>query len=82
MSARLHIDRVVLHGIALGAGQRQQFQAALEAQLGALLAQQPLSPRPVTQERLAAAPVALGRATMADDGARAVATSLLGCLRP
>jgi hypothetical protein len=81
MSARLHIERVVLHGIALGAGQRQQFHAALEAQLGALLAQQPLW-RPVTQERLSAAPVALGRATAADDGARAVATSLLGCLRP
>jgi hypothetical protein len=81
MSARLHIERVVLHGIALGAGQRQQFHAALEAQLGVLLAQQQLW-RPVTQERLSAAPVALGRATAADDGARAVATSLLGCLRP
>lgn len=81
MSARLHIERVVLHGIALGAGQRQQFHTALEAQLVALLAQQPLS-RPGTQERVVAAPVALGRATAADEGARAVATSLLGCLRP
>jgi|GEM_PF-1962148 len=82
MSARLHIERVVLHGIALGAGQRQQFQAALESQLGALLAQQPLPPRPARHEHLAAAPVALARNTAPGDGARAVAASLLGCLRP
>lgn len=82
MSTRLHIDRIVLHGIALGAGQRQQFHAALERQLGELLAQQPLPPRALSQERLAAAPVTLGPATPADDGARAVAHSLLGCLRP
>ncbi|WP_421566981.1 hypothetical protein [Stenotrophomonas sp. PD6] len=81
MSARLHIEHVVLHGVALGAGQRQQFHAALEVQLGALLVQRPLS-RPVAQEHLVAAPVALDRATATDDGARAVATSLLGCLRP
>ncbi len=82
MSTRLHIDRIVLHGIALGPGQRQQFQAALERQLGELLAQQPLAPLPITRERVSAAPVTLGRATPADDGARAVAHSLLGCLRP
>jgi hypothetical protein len=82
MSTRLHIDRIVLHGIALGAGQRQQFQAALEAQLGLLLARQPLASPPDAREHVAAAPVALSRATAPDDGARAVATSLLGCLRP
>ena len=82
MSTRLHIDRVVLHGIALGPGQRQQFHAALEHQLATMLARQPLAPTALTQERIAAAPVALGRATPAEAGARAVASALLGCLRP
>lgn len=81
MSARLHIDRVVLHGVALGPGQHSLFQAALERQLGVLLAQQSLPPRPLAQERLAVAPVALGRGTSAEDGAHAVASSLLGGLR-
>ncbi|HVJ38883.1 MAG TPA: hypothetical protein VM687_13890 [Stenotrophomonas sp.] len=82
MSTHLHIDRIVLHGVALGPGQRQQFQAALERQLGELLAQQPLAPRPLSQARVAAAPVTLSSSTPADDGARAVAHSLFGCLRP
>ncbi|HEY9255505.1 MAG TPA: hypothetical protein VIP30_13320 [Stenotrophomonas sp.] len=82
MSTHLHIERIVLHGIALGPGQRRQFHAALERQLGELLAQQPLAPRSNTQERVAAAPVRLGPATPSDEGARAVAHSLLGCLRP
>jgi hypothetical protein len=82
MSARLHIERVVLHGVDLGPGQRQRFHAELERQLGALLLAQPPAPRAFAHDTATAAPVTLGRATPAEDSARAVATSLHGCLRP
>lgn len=82
MTTRLHIERVVLHGVDLGPGQRQRFHAELERQLGDLLAQQPLAPQAFTHEARHAAPVTLTRQTRAEDGARAVATSLHGYLRP
>lgn len=37
MSVRLHIERLVLEGIELGAGERPLLQAAMEAELGRLL---------------------------------------------
>ncbi|HEY0333660.1 MAG TPA: hypothetical protein VGC74_08125 [Stenotrophomonas sp.] len=82
MTTRLHIDRIVLHGVELGPGQRQRFQAELERQLTVLLTQQtPVGP-PASQARLTAKPVTLGRDSQPEAGARAVAASLHGCLRP
>lgn len=82
MTTRLHIERVVLHGVDLGPGQRQRFHAELERQLGALLTQRPLAPQGYTCEARSAAPVALSRHTRAEESATTVASSLHGCLRP
>lgn len=38
MNIQLHIERLVLDGIALSPGQQRQFQAELEAELGRMLA--------------------------------------------
>lgn len=39
MNIQLHIERLVLDGIALSSAQQQLFQSALEAELGRLLAE-------------------------------------------
>jgi hypothetical protein len=38
MAIHVHIERLILDGIAVSAGQRPQLQAAVEAELGRLLA--------------------------------------------
>jgi len=82
MSTRLRIERVVLHGVDLGPGQRERFHAELERQLGDLLARRPLAPQAFAHETRSAAPVTWTRRTRAEDSAQAVANSLHGCLRP
>jgi len=44
MSVRLHIDRLVLDGIALGPGDRAHFVAAVESELTRLVADGGISP--------------------------------------
>lgn len=44
MNVRLHIDRLVLDGIALGAADRPRLQAAIEQELARLIGTGGLSP--------------------------------------
>jgi hypothetical protein len=44
MSVHLHIERLVLAGVDVGAGQRHVLQAAVQAELARLLGQGALAP--------------------------------------
>lgn len=39
MNIQLHIERLILDGVALGAAEQPRFQAAVEMELGRLLAE-------------------------------------------
>jgi hypothetical protein len=44
MNVRLHIERLILEGLPLEAGQEPAIQAAVEAELGRLIAEQGIVP--------------------------------------
>lgn len=44
MNVRLHIERLVLDGLPLASGQSQVVQAAVEAELGRLIAESGVAP--------------------------------------
>jgi hypothetical protein len=44
MNVNLHIDRLVLEGLAVGPGQKRSLQTALQAELANLIAESGLTP--------------------------------------
>lgn len=81
MNINLHIERLVLDGISLDAGQRPLLQAAVEAELARLLSSGGLAPALQTggaRQRLTAPSMQLTGGGSPDTFGRQIARSVYG----
>jgi len=83
MTIRLHIDRLVLEGIALAPHQQPYLRAALEGELSRLLAVGGLAPGLVQEgnrARAAGSPIQLAQENSPGDLGQQIARSVYGGL--
>jgi hypothetical protein len=83
MNVVVHIDRLVLDGVALEPGQQHLLQAAVQAELARLLAAGALAPElaaGMAVPRVAGAPLALPAGAQSAAAGRSIAASVYGAI--
>jgi hypothetical protein len=83
MHVAVHIDRLVLDGVALDAGQQHLLQAAVQAELVRLLTAGGLAPAlaaGMAVPRIAGAPLALPAGAHGAQAGRGIAASVYGAI--